>query len=422
MIKTLRFTLVALLALVANISFAQTNLVENGGFEAWEGSVPTNWKTTSTAGNATLAQSTDAHSGSYAVLVKTGGEKANKRIGYKEIALKAGTYNVEFYAKGGEARPGYVPVTDGAVGSYVYGEYSKLAADSWTKVDYSFTLEANTTVSLVIMNPKGKGDLTVDDYSLTTTDGGLAGGDQPSTPDVKTVDNIAAFKALADGTTAVLKLDNAVVLYKNVYTTKNGATNTEYYVRDATGAMQFFNTDLDFETGDALSGTVEGKLTIYNDMSELTKTGNTSAANITVSKAASVSPKTVEVSDLLDNTYLADLVVVKGTFSSVAGEKYTDYFLSDGDEQVQVYDKFKTGVTIPAEGEYEVKGILISAKLSGKIVYELAPLSITQASTGINGVEAAADNANAPMYNIAGQRVSKDYKGLVIVNGKKIMK
>lgn len=26
-------------------TFAQTNLVENGDFEAWEGKVPTNWKT-----------------------------------------------------------------------------------------------------------------------------------------------------------------------------------------------------------------------------------------------------------------------------------------------------------------------------------------------------------------------------------------
>ena len=28
-------------------------------------------------------------------------------------------------------------------------------------------------------------------------------------------------------------------------------------------------------------------------------------------------------------------------------------------------------------------------------------------------------NANAPMYNLAGQRVSKNYKGVVIQNGKK---
>lgn len=40
--------------------------------------------------------------------------------------------------------------------------------------------------------------------------------------------------------------------------------------------------------------------------------------------------------------------------------------------------------------------------------------------TGITEVVAdKADNANAPAYNIAGQRVSKNAKGLVIINGKK---
>lgn len=43
--------------------------------------------------------------------------------------------------------------------------------------------------------------------------------------------------------------------------------------------------------------------------------------------------------------------------------------------------------------------------------------------TGIAGVEVKEEvDANAPVYNIAGQRVSKDAKGLVIVNGKKYLR
>ena len=64
---------------------------ENGGFENWTDSKPTNWKTASTAGNATLSQSEDAHSGKYSVKVG-GSASANKRLGYKEITLKAGEY------------------------------------------------------------------------------------------------------------------------------------------------------------------------------------------------------------------------------------------------------------------------------------------------------------------------------------------
>lgn len=40
--------------------------------------------------------------------------------------------------------------------------------------------------------------------------------------------------------------------------------------------------------------------------------------------------------------------------------------------------------------------------------------------TGINSVKAAAENDGA-IYNIAGQRVANDYKGLVIKNGKKVV-
>jgi len=41
--------------------------------------------------------------------------------------------------------------------------------------------------------------------------------------------------------------------------------------------------------------------------------------------------------------------------------------------------------------------------------------------TGIKGIEAAAD-ANAPAYNLAGQKVNDGFKGLVIMNGKKVVK
>lgn len=100
---------------------------ENGGFETWADGKPTNWKTASTAGNATLSQSEDAHSGKYSVKVG-GSASANKRLGYKEITLKAGEYKVKFYAKavtekGASVRPGIVPVTDGKAGDYIYGEY-----------------------------------------------------------------------------------------------------------------------------------------------------------------------------------------------------------------------------------------------------------------------------------------------------------
>lgn len=44
-----------------------------------------------------------------------------------------------------------------------------------------------------------------------------------------------------------------------------------------------------------------------------------------------------------------------------------------------------------------------------------------ESTTAISGIEASATDSNAAIYNVAGQRVSKNYKGLVIVGGKKMM-
>lgn len=145
----------------------------NGDFENWTNGQPNNWKTASTAGNATLSQSSDAHGGKFSV--KVGGTTAaNKRLGYKEMTLKAGEYTVTFYAKaatatGASVRPGYVPVTDGKVGSYIYGNYvNDIKNTEWVKVTYSFTIATEGTYCLVVMNSKSPGgDVLIDDYTLT---------------------------------------------------------------------------------------------------------------------------------------------------------------------------------------------------------------------------------------------------------------
>ena len=146
---------------------------ENGNFESWTDGVPTNWKTASSAGNATLSQSTDAHSGKYSVKVG-GAASANKRIGYKEMTLKAGSYVVKFYAKaasatGGTVRPGVVPITDGKAGTYIYGDYVNGLTDSqWTLVEQTLEVASDGTYCFVIMNSKTPGgDVLIDDYTVT---------------------------------------------------------------------------------------------------------------------------------------------------------------------------------------------------------------------------------------------------------------
>lgn len=255
---------------------------------------------------------------------------------------------------------------------------------------------------------------------VEVTIGGETGGETPTPPAEETkAENIAAFKALASGTTATLTLKNAQVVYKNVYTTKSGVTNTEYYVRDASGAIQFFNTDLELNVNQILNGTVEVKYSPYNDMPEAAKSTNTSAEKLTITDGEAAVPTKVTVADLATDKYLCDLVKVENVNITTEEEgDYTNNYLVSGDDKVMIYDKFKTNVTI-SEGEgYDVTGVLVTAKLSGKIVKELAPISAPVA-TGINHISTAVDSADAPVYNLSGQRVGKNAKGVLIKNGKK---
>ena len=60
--------------------------------------------------------------------------------------------------------------------------------------------------------------------------------------------------------------------------------------------------------------------------------------------------------------------------------------------------------------------------LNVKKAYLRKVIVTTTISAGIETVRAIELNANAPIYNLAGQRVGKDYKGVVIQSGKKFIK
>lgn len=151
--------------------------LENGGFEEWvSDSQPTGWKSASTASNAELGKSTEAHGGSFACIVKAPGT-ANKRLATQEITLAAGSYTFSYYAKSttadaSQTRCGYVPVNaDNGVGAYKYGDYANLSNTEWTLVSYDFELTEETKLCLVVMNPKNSSysvsqDILVDDATL----------------------------------------------------------------------------------------------------------------------------------------------------------------------------------------------------------------------------------------------------------------
>ena len=144
----------------------------NGNFETWVDGKPNNWTTASTAGNASVAQSTDAHSGKYSVKVG-GSTTANKRLGYKEMELKAGTYKIKYYVKaatatGASVQSGFVPGTEGKVGDYTYSGYiNNISNTEWTLVEQELKIPTDGTYCIVIMNSKKPGGgVLIDDLTL----------------------------------------------------------------------------------------------------------------------------------------------------------------------------------------------------------------------------------------------------------------
>ena len=221
------------------------NLLTHGDFETWSGSTPDNWN--GAAGNATLEKSTDAHGGSAAVLIKT--NSANKRLSYKAITLKKGTYNISFYAKAvaGTAKiaPGYVAIVNGAPDSqnYKYPETYPEVGTEWTAVNHSFTLDADTELCLVIMKHKSTAnDVIIDDYVLSTTDGGIAdgggegGGDTPTSSGDAQAVSVANFLAAAVSTDVWYQLTGTVKNMKEDGSDLYG----NFDIEDATGSVYVY--------------------------------------------------------------------------------------------------------------------------------------------------------------------------------------
>lgn len=113
-----------------------------------------------------------------------------------------------------------------------------------------------------------------------------------------------------------------------------------------------------------------------------------------------------------------DLKMSDGTATSTDASASTDavtlYALSTVDGVTAFYP-VKKNSKIPAKRCYlEVKST------SPKAAFYSLGTNFGE-TTGISSVENKVEKADAPVYNLAGQLVGKDYKGLVIKNGKKFV-
>lgn len=415
--KILRISMIAVLALIANVSFAGVSTIDFTKLAVKTVSDENNKENngyTFTSGDFTF---TAKKNKGQAAPTQNTSSKDLRHYAKNTITISGAKMTKMVFTMSGAGKKQWATVT-ASEGTMTVDVNSGTATWENTNGSSSVTLTVGDKNDFGTNKNKTAGQFNVDKVDITSD--GQGGGETPTPPAEETkAENIAAFKALASGTTATLTLKNAQVVYKNVYTTKSGATNTEYYVRDASGAILFFNTDLELNVNQVINGTVEVTYSPFNELPQAKKTANTSAEKLTITDGETAVPTKVTVADLTSNKYLCDLVTVENAniISETSGT-YTNQYLTNGTDKVMIYNKFKTNVTI-SEGEgYDVTGVLVTAKLSGKIVKELAPIS-TPVPTGINNITTEAADANAPAYNLAGQRVGKNAKGVLIKNGKK---
>ena len=163
------------------------------------------------------------------------------------------------------------------------------------------------------------------------------------------------------------------------------------------------------------------------DTPEIVDITNTAETAYTIAKAK----------ELIDaGKGLSENVYVKGTVSQ-ASEKLDatygslSYYISDDgktENELQVYgglsfkgEKFTSVDDIKVGDVVVVYGKLKKFKTTYELDKNNILISLNGTTTGITNITTDEAAKNAPVYNLAGQKVTKAYKGVVIKNGKKMI-
>ena len=214
-----------------------------------------------------------------------------------------------------------------------------------------------------------------------------------------TAANIAAFKALGVGKEAILTLSNAQVQYVG--------TN-DMYIVDATGGIDIYKSDLKYTAGQVLNGTITATSDVFNSLPEL--------ISITENKLTATDGTVTPVEMTIEEAAKIENACKLVKISNVKAVKDGDNYYTDANKSIQFYDKFQLKYTVDTENECDYTGIIIPYN---KII-ELAP-TVKPITSNINGITIDNTDVNTPAYNLAGQKVSTSYKGVVIKAGKKFV-
>ena len=121
-----------------------------------------------------------------------------------------------------------------------------------------------------------------------------------------------------------------------------------------------------------------------------------------------------------DGKYMCDLVKIENvtitaTNTGTEDKPKYNYYATDGTDQILLYGADEVVKDYADdETEYNLTAVVKKFKTA-----QLLPVSV-ETATGITDVTVEKEfDENAPIYNLSGQRVDKNAKGILIQNGKK---
>ena len=271
---------------------------------------------------------------------------------------------------------------------------------------------SNNTVSTASSVSAGTGTTMVSSTGVLTPRNYYVGDDQangdPIISEVVFSKTTPTAGATFEFKVAQASGDNSQVrLYVEVYGTTSATTEAITPAKTYTTYIPTHN--LDFTSTDKLTAYIATAATASTVT--VTSVDKVPAGTPIIVKATETgSAINVNVAATADDVSSNKLKCGDGK-TNVGGNSKYDYILSDGK-----FYRAEEG-TIAVGKAYLHLDAAPAASRELSIVFE-------GETTGIANIEVDANeifDANAPMYNLAGQRVNKSYKGVVIVNGKKML-
>lgn len=397
--KILRISMIAVLALIANFSFGQTIFNFDNDYKTLFPDLPGVSSSDSHEGDFTKATTCTVDGIKVTISKKTSGTNENRIWSSSpRLRMYSGTMTIE--------------APEGKKISDISFEQAKWAAsnnsDVGTLTEGKWKGDANKVVVTIAGNTQIK--------SLTVT---LAGTVITYT-DVPSVKDLLA-NYTKDTPNLNLKLTNAKVIYVNEF---KGTVNT--YVREGDAAIELRTLGFDMPVNSTICGTVKVDYAVNYGVPYLKANDATNDESLTIQESTEeAQPIVATVADIVAKKYINDLVIIKDvkfTKESVTSgtSTRTNYYINDGDQKVQLYDKFQVSdLATLTDGEtYTVQGLF------GQIFKDVPEILMTKKvaeTTGINNITTDATLENAPAFNLAGQKVGKAYKGVVIKAGKKFV-